>query len=70
MLPSRLSCLATLNLAHNWVPKETFVELMQETIEAEVKRLVQWEGAKAKALATGTEPISWRAQHRIAPGHG
>ena len=49
-LPSRLSRLTILNLTHNGVLKETFVELMKETIEAEVKPLLQWTGLKAMAL--------------------
>ncbi|KAM5539861.1 hypothetical protein V8D89_006364, partial [Ganoderma adspersum] len=57
-LPSRLSRLTILNLAHNGVPKETFVELMKETIEAEVKPLVQWTGPKAMALL-------WKAIEKV-----
>ncbi|PIL31184.1 RNA-dependent RNA polymerase [Ganoderma sinense ZZ0214-1] len=57
-LPSRLSRLTILNLAHNGVPKETFVELMRETIEAEVKPLVQWTGPKAMALL-------WKAIEKV-----
>lgn len=57
-LPSRLSRLTILNLAHNGVPRETFVELMRETIEAEVKPLVQWDGPKAMALL-------WKAVEKV-----
>ncbi len=49
-LTSRLSRLTILNLAHNGVPTEAYVELMRETIEGEVKPLVQWTGPKAMAL--------------------
>ena len=40
-LPSRLSRLTDLNLAHNGVPTETCVELMKETLDAEVTPLTE-----------------------------
>ncbi|TBU58167.1 RNA dependent RNA polymerase-domain-containing protein [Dichomitus squalens] len=57
-LPSRLSKLTVLNLAYNGVPKETFVELMKDTIEEEVKPLTQWTGPKAMFLL-------WKAVERV-----
>ncbi|KAI1786799.1 RNA dependent RNA polymerase-domain-containing protein [Ganoderma leucocontextum] len=57
-LPSRLSRLTILNLAHNGVPKETFVDLMRHTIDEEVKSLVQWTGPKAMALL-------WKAVEKV-----
>lgn len=49
-LPSRLSRLTILNLAHNQVPLETFVELMRDTLEEKVKPLTDWKGDKATLL--------------------
>ena len=57
-LPSRLSKLTILNLSHNGVPKETFIELMRETIEEEIKPLTQWTGPKAMFLL-------WKAVERV-----
>ncbi|KAI9067175.1 hypothetical protein FKP32DRAFT_1609566 [Trametes sanguinea] len=42
ILPSRLSRLTVMNLSHNGVPKEVFVQLMQETLEKQVRELTQW----------------------------
>ncbi|KAI0352282.1 hypothetical protein OH77DRAFT_1428830 [Trametes cingulata] len=41
-LPSRLSRLTILNLAHNGVPTDVFVELMKETLDEQVRALTQW----------------------------
>ncbi|KAI0370069.1 hypothetical protein BV20DRAFT_1075995 [Pilatotrama ljubarskyi] len=41
-LPSRLSRLTILNLSHNGVPTEVFVELMKETLDEQVQALTQW----------------------------
>ena len=49
-LPSRLSRLTILNLAHNGVPIETFVELMWDTLDEQVRRLTDWTGEKAMLL--------------------
>lgn len=56
-LPSRLSRLTILNLAYNGVRTATFVELMRETLEEEVRPLTQWAGPKAMLLL-------WRAVER------
>ncbi|KAM5539858.1 hypothetical protein V8D89_006361 [Ganoderma adspersum] len=48
--PSRLSRAVILNLAHNGVPKETFVGLMKDMIDEEVKPLMEWSGPKAMLL--------------------
>ncbi|PIL31169.1 RNA-dependent RNA polymerase [Ganoderma sinense ZZ0214-1] len=45
--PGRLSRLVIMNLAHNGVPKETFVEFMKGMIDEEVKPLMQWSGPQA-----------------------
>ncbi|OSD01194.1 hypothetical protein PYCCODRAFT_1392370 [Trametes coccinea BRFM310] len=42
ILPSRLSRLTVMNLSHNGVPKDVFVQLMQETLEKQVRELTQW----------------------------
>lgn len=41
-LPSRLSRLTILNLSHNGLPTNTFVELMRETLEEQFQELTQW----------------------------
>ena len=46
-VPSRLSRLTILNLSHNRVPVNVFVELMRDTLDAEVKALTDWVGSKA-----------------------
>ncbi len=48
--PTRLSRSVILNLAHNGVPKETFVQLMKDMIDEEVKPLMQWTGPKTMLL--------------------
>ncbi|KAI0701242.1 RNA dependent RNA polymerase-domain-containing protein [Cerioporus squamosus] len=53
-VPSRLSRLTILNLSHNGVPVNVFVELMRDTLDAEVKALTDWSGPKAMLLL-------WRA---------
>ncbi|KAI0829054.1 RNA dependent RNA polymerase-domain-containing protein [Trametes gibbosa] len=41
-LPSRLSRLTILNLSHNGVPTRTFVDLMEETLNEQVRSLTRW----------------------------
>ncbi|KAI0640255.1 RNA dependent RNA polymerase-domain-containing protein [Trametes polyzona] len=41
-LPSRLSRLTILNLSHNGVPTQTFVDLMRETLDEQVRALTRW----------------------------
>lgn len=41
-LPSRLSRLTILNLSHNGVPTQTFVDLMEETLNEQVQALTRW----------------------------
>ncbi|EMD32601.1 hypothetical protein CERSUDRAFT_126709 [Gelatoporia subvermispora B] len=48
--PSRLSKLTVLNLAHNQVPKDVFVKLLREGLEAEIAPLVNWSGPEAMRL--------------------
>ncbi|KAJ3558083.1 hypothetical protein NM688_g1122 [Phlebia brevispora] len=50
ILPSRLNRLAVLNLAHNGIPKEILVKLMDEGLRAEIDALCQWEGEGAMEL--------------------
>ena len=57
-IPGQLSHLMILNLAHNKVPTDTFVTLMQETLEAEVQLLTQRVGSKAMLLL-------WRTVKRV-----
>ncbi|KAI0756131.1 RNA dependent RNA polymerase-domain-containing protein [Daedaleopsis nitida] len=57
-VPSRLSRLTILNLAHNGVSVATFVELMRDTLDAEMKLLTDWSGPKAMLLL-------WRAVERV-----
>ena len=49
-VPSRLSRLTILNLHHNGVPKDIFVNLMKTGLEAEVEALTRWEGVSAMSL--------------------
>ncbi|RPD82709.1 hypothetical protein L226DRAFT_35401 [Lentinus tigrinus ALCF2SS1-7] len=53
-VPSRLSRLTILNLAHNGVSVDVFEELMRNTLDTEVKALTDWLGPKAMLLL-------WRA---------
>ncbi|KAF7790007.1 hypothetical protein EIP86_000955 [Pleurotus ostreatoroseus] len=46
-LPARLNRLSILNLAHNGVPNEIFVRLMDEGLRDEVNALRRWEGERA-----------------------
>ncbi|KAH9885398.1 RNA dependent RNA polymerase-domain-containing protein [Cubamyces lactineus] len=42
IIPSRLSRLTVLNLAHNGIPTSVFEELMKETLFEQVRALTQW----------------------------
>ena len=74
--PSRLSRPVILNLAHNGVPKETFVELMKDAIDEEVKPLMQWDGPKAIPLlfqavesrGNGRGCINYELHDQSSPG--
>ena len=61
--PGRLSRPVILNLAHNGVPREAFVELMKDIIDEEVKPLMQWSGPKAMLLLS-------KAVERLKIGRG
>ena len=45
--PARLNRLSILNLAHNGVPNDIFVRLMDEGLREEVNALRRWEGEHA-----------------------
>lgn len=46
-LPARLNRLSILNLAHNGVPKDILIRLMDEGLKAEVDALRRWDGEGA-----------------------
>ncbi|THH01293.1 hypothetical protein EW026_g1385 [Hermanssonia centrifuga] len=58
-IPARLSRLTIINLAHNKIPKQVLVSLMESGLRAEVAALTQWSGPAAM-------PLLWSAVNKVS----